>query len=173
MKLSNYFIRKKVKAMAGRKGDRTCCFCSLKDARHILVLCNMEDKEAVEPCLKDLRKQNQHIDVCLYVSGKPTAELNPSYMLIQSEKDLDLWYKPKEEVVKKFNACDADLIIDLSRRNNYVMQYLLLQHPAAFKVGARNNDTDLYDLSISLTESTDIKHLIEQLLFYLQSIRSK
>ena len=53
------------------------------------------------------------------------------------------------------------------------MQYLMLQHPCRFKVGVKHADIDLYDLSISVTEREDIKHLFEHILFYLQAIRSK
>lgn len=52
MRLTNHFIRKKVKALAGLSGKRQSNFCTLKDARHILVLFNAEDREVVEPCLK-------------------------------------------------------------------------------------------------------------------------
>ena len=51
--------------------------------------------------------------------------------------------------------------------------YLMLQHPCRFKVGVKHADIDLYDLSISVTEREDIKHLFEHILFYLQAIRSK
>ena len=35
------------------------------------------------------------------------------------------------------------------------------------------SELDLYDLTISMTENADIKHLFEHILFYLQTIRSK
>lgn len=172
MKLTNHFIRKKVKALAGAK-KRQSHFCTLKDARHILVLFNAEDSEFVEPCLETLRMMHKHINVCMYVSGETVPEVDPSYMVIHAKTDLDMCYMPNNEVVKKFNARDADILIDLTRANNYVMQYLLLQHPGTFKAGARSSELDLYDLTISVTEKADIKHIFGHILFYLQTIRSK
>lgn len=173
MRLTNYFIHKKVKALAGRSDRRQSRFCSLGEARQVLVLFNAEDRETVEPSLATLRNQNKNIQVCAYVSTDTLPEMPSSYLVIHTKTDLDMWYMPKEEVRKKFNACNADILIDLTTGNNYVMQYLLLQHPSLFKVGARSNDLDLYDLTISVTEATDIKHIFDHILFYLQTIRSK
>lgn len=173
MKPTNYFIRKKVKALAGRSDRRQSRFCSLSEARQVLVLFNVEDREAVEPCLATLRKLNKNIRTCVYVSADTVPDMSSSSLVIHTKKDLDMWYVPKEEIRKEFNACSADILIDLTTGNNYVMQYLLLQHPSLFKVGARSNDLDLYDLTISVTEATDIKHIFEHILFYLQTIRSK
>lgn len=173
MRLTNYFIRKKVKALAGKSGRRQSRFCSLSEARQVLVLFNAENRDVVESCLDKLRKLNKNVQACAYVSGDTVPEMPPSYQVIHAKTDLDMWYMPKEEICKKFNANKADILIDLTMGNNYVMQYLLLQHPSLFKVGARSNDLDLYDLTISVTEATDIKHIFEHILFYLQTIRSK
>lgn len=172
MRLTNHFIRKKVKDLAGAK-KRQSNFCTLKDARHILVLFNAEDRDIVEPCLETLRMMHKHINVCAYVASDVVPEMNPAYMVIHGKTDLDLWCIPKDEMQKKFYGCDADILIDLTRRNDYVMQYLLLRHPATFKVGARSSELDLYDLTISVTEEADIKHIFGHILFYLQTIRSK
>ena len=172
MKLTNHFIRKKVKSLAEAK-KRQSYFCPLEEARHILVLFNAEDLDAIAPCLDALRSKNKHVNACAYASGEVAPEMNPAYMVIHGKTDLDLLSVPKAEVRKAFCACEADILIDLTRGNDYVMQYLLLHHPATFKVGARSSELDLYDLTISMTENADIKHIFEHILFYLQTIRSK
>ncbi|WP_304252388.1 hypothetical protein [Parabacteroides gordonii] len=172
MKLTNHFIRKKVKDLAGAKKRRSY-FCTLKDARHIMVLFDAEDRDAVEPCLETLRMMHKRINVCAYVAGDVAPGMDPAYMVIHGKTDLGLLSIPKDEIRKKFCACEADILIDLTHGNNYVMQYLLLQHPGTFKVGARSSELDLYDLTISVTEEADIKHIFGHILFYLQTIRSK
>lgn len=173
MRLTNHFIRKKVKGLAEQAGKRQSHFCTLKDARHILVLFNVEDKDIVEPCLETLRSQQKNTKACVYVSGDTVPEMDPSYMVIHAKTDLGMWYMPVDEIEKKFCSCDADILIDLTRGDNYAMQYLLLKHPGTFKVGARSSELDLYDLTISVTENADIKHIFGHILFYLQTIRSK
>lgn len=172
MRITNHIIRKKVKELA-LKPKRQSQFCSPEDARHILVLFDADDRDAIEPCLSALRKLNKQIHVWSYMSGDVVPEMNSSYNILHAKTDLDMWFMPKAEILEKFRSCGADILIDLTRSNNYVMQYLLLQHPCTFKVGVRGSELDLYDLTISMTENLDIKHLFEHILFYLQTIRSK
>lgn len=173
MKLTDYFIRRKVKALAGKASDRKHCFRSLDDARHILVLYNVNDRGLVEPSLKLLRSQNKKVSECIYIPcGGAVADSN-AQMQVNAKTDLDMWYMPSGAVCKKFNSLDADILIDLTRSTDFPMQYLLLNHPCSLKVGAGNRETDLYDLTISMINRDDIKHLFEQILFYLRTICSK
>lgn len=173
MRLTNYFIRKKIKALAEQSRKRTRRFCALDEARRILVLYNADDKEMVAPFLRTLSELGKQVHACVYIPDNIIAEEPHSYMRIQGKTDLDMWYMPKDPVCKEFNSLQADILIDLTRGDNFVMHYLLLQHPCSFKVGAKNEDTDMYDFSISMTNGDNIQHLSEQILFYLRSIRSK
>ena len=136
MRLTNYFIKKKVQSLASGAAGRKHEFCALEDAGHILVLYQANDRELVEPCLDVLRKKNKKVQACVYVTGDPEADA--SCIPVHAKKDVNVW-----------------------------------QHPCRFKVGVKHADIDLYDLSISVTEREDIKHLFEHILFYLQAIRSK
>lgn len=173
MKLTNYFIKKKVQHLASGTQSRHREFCTLEDARHILVLFHASDRDVVEPCLDMLRKQQKKVEACVFVAGEAIPEMEPSYLVVHSKKDLDAWYSPKDEIVENSKALKADILIDLTRPNNYPMQYILLQHPCRFKVGIKQEGVDLYDLAISVTERDNIKQLFEHILFYLRSIRSK
>lgn len=173
MRLTNYFIKKKVQSLASGAANRKHEFCTLEDANHILVLYQADDHELVEPCLEKLRKMRKKVQACVFVSGSTVPEMNASYMTVHSKKDLDTWLAPSDAVVEQFKTVRADILIDLTRPDCYPMQYLMLQHPCRFKVGVKRAGIDLYDLSISLTEREDIKHLFEHILFYLQTIRSK
>jgi hypothetical protein len=173
MILTNYFIKKKVQHLASGTLSRKHEFCTLEDAKHILVLFHASDRDVVEPCLDTLRKQQKKVDACVYVADETVPEMGPSYLVVHSKKDLDAWNSPKDAVVKNCKALKADILIDLTQPNNYPMQYLLLQHPCRFKVGIKQDGADLYDLAISVTERDNIKQLFEHILFYLRSIRSK
>ena len=152
---------------AGRKHE----FCALEDAGHVLVLYQANDRELVEPCLDVLRKKNKKVQACVYVTGDPEADA--SCIPVHAKKDVNVWQVPSDVVLERFKTVKADILIDLTRPDCYPMQYLMLQHPCRFKVGVKHADIDLYDLSISVTEREDIKHLFEHILFYLQAIRSK
>ena len=173
MRLTNYFIKKKVQSLASDAANRRHEFCTLEDARRVLVLYQADDHELVEPCLNALRKMQKKVVAGVFVSGEKNFEPNTSCIPVHAKKDLDTWSVPSDKVVEQFKTTGADIMIDLTRSDCYPMQYLMLQHPCRFKVGVKHVDVDLYDLSISVTEREDIKHLFEHILFYLQAIRSK
>lgn len=173
MKLTNYFIKKKIQTLASGVSARPHECCPLADAKHILVLFQASDREVIEPCLDKLRKQQKKVSACVYVTGETVPEMDASYLVVRANKDLDAWFCPKDTVVENCKALKADILIDLTRSGCYPMQYLLLQHPCRFKVGIKQEDADLYDLAISVTERDNIRQLFEHILFYLQSIRSK
>jgi hypothetical protein len=49
----------------------------------------------------------------------------------------------------------------------------MLNSGAGLRVGITVEELNLYDLSISLTESTETIEKLKQILFYLKSVRSK
>ena len=174
MRLTNYLIKKKVQSLAAGAAGRKHESCTLEEAGHVLVLYQADDREMIEPCLDALRKKNKKVQVCVYVSGgAPVSETDASCIPVHAGKDVNIWQVPSDAVLKRFKTIEADILIDLTRPDCYPMQYLMLQHPCKFMVGVKHADFDLYDLSISVTEREDIKHLFEHILFYLQAIRSK
>lgn len=173
MKITNCLLRKKVRALAAKAAIREHHFCTLAKARSILVLYEAKDCEVVVPCLETLRMMHKQVWSCVYVESNQLFESDDSCLMISKEDDLNMWYFPKKSVVWSLAEMKADLLIDLTSPDNAVMQYLLLQYICPFKIGIKRNDMDLYDLAISVDGETDIKYLFGQILFYLQTIRSK
>lgn len=173
MKLTHYFLKKKVYSLAAKAATRKHHFCTLKDAVSILVLYDAKNREVVEPCLETLRMMHKKVFSCVYVENEILSDLDNSYLSVSARKDLNVWYFPNEPTLLAVNRIKADLIIDLTNKENYVMQYLLLQHACPFKVGTKHTELDLYDLAISVTDRNDIKYLFGHILFYLQTICSK
>ena len=158
MRLTDYFIKKKVQSLAFGAACRKHESRALEDVSHILVLYQANDHELAESCLNVLRRKNKWVQACVYVSGESTPEMNASYVQIHAGKDVNIWQVPFRSVLDRFKAIKADLLIDLTPPDCYPMQYLMLH---------------LYDLSISVTEREDIKYLFGHILFYLEAIRSK
>lgn len=173
MRLTNYFIKKKIQYAASRASARKHEFCALEEAKVVLVLFQAIDAPVVEPCLEQLRKMGKKVYACMYASEGITPEKDSSYILVNEKEHTDAWYAPKNAIVEQCKALQADILIDLCRHDCYPMQYIMLQHPCSFKTGRKFNGLDLYDLSIVVTEGDDIKYLFEQILFYLKAIRSK
>ncbi|WP_102408656.1 DUF6913 domain-containing protein [Parabacteroides bouchesdurhonensis] len=170
MILTNYFIKKKIHSLI--KKDRHRSFRGLREAHLILVIYDAKDQKDIEPCLETFRMMHKQVRTLVY-NENPVVADNESGLLLCPKKDLNIWGYPTEEICSKLKDIRADILIDLTNSDNYAMQYLMLQHPCNFKVGAKRNEQDLYDLSITVTEKDDIKHLFGHILFYLQTIRSK
>lgn len=173
MILTHYFIKKKVEKQAAVLSGRKRKYCSLEEARRLLVFYQEKDKEVVEPCLEMLRQMKKQVVVCIYTSRTAAKPLPADYHILDCQKDVDIWGCPSDAKCKELKEINADILINLTGSDCYALQYILLQHDCPFKVGAKLGETDIHDLSISLTESDDVKYLFEQLLFYLQTIRSK
>ena len=88
MRLTNYFIKKKVQSLASGAAGRKHEFCALEDAGHILVLYQANDRELVEPCLDVLRKKNKKVQACVYVTGDPEADA--SCIPVHAKKDVNV-----------------------------------------------------------------------------------
>ncbi|MDR3142787.1 MAG: hypothetical protein LBU37_13830 [Tannerellaceae bacterium] len=172
MKLANFFIKKKIQDLA-KKTARTARFCSLSDADNVLVVFNLNDREEVLICVEKLREFTKNIHLCAYVAKKNKEEtVNTSWLYI-FEEELDSKGVPTDSMVERFNMLPADILIDLTRKNNYAMQYLLLKHSSPFKVGNNSFLRDMYDLTIPMTDDTDINNYFGHILYYLLTIRSK
>lgn len=172
MKLTNFFIQKKIQDLAKETTARTARFCSLSDAGDVIVVFHLKDKEEVMVCVEKLREFIQNVHLCAYVPKKNKDEAVNDWLYI-FEDELDSKGIPTDSMTERFNMLPADILIDLTRKNNYPMQYLQLKHPSLFKVGNKSFLRDVYDLTIPMTDDVDIKKYFEHLLYYLLTIRSK
>jgi sulfur transfer complex TusBCD TusB component (DsrH family) len=145
----------------------------MDEAKDILVVFSISDKKDALACLEKLREFDKNIHACVYVSKK-NKELEPENSWITIlEEDFDSKGIPTESICKKFTSIPADILIDLTRKNDYAMHYLLLKHPANFKVGNKSALKDMYDMTVSATDENEIDPLFDHILFYLLTIRSK
>lgn len=107
MRLTNYFIKKKVQSLASGAASRKHEFCTLEDAGHILVLYQANDSELVEPCLDVLRKKNKKVQACVYVTGDLAPETDASYIPVHAKKDVSTWLVPSDAVLERFRTIKA------------------------------------------------------------------
>lgn len=173
MKLTDYFIKKRVLALLKNMANRKRKSCAWEEVEHIWVLYDAKEQERVQDFLKQLRKQKKKVHTCVFVSEKNLPEFSDSEMVIHALRDLNMFNIPSNETLKSFIEQKTDVLIDLTDTQNYPMKYLVLQHPCAYKVGIKDSDIDLYDLSISVETRENLKQICTYILFYLEAIRSK
>ena len=176
MILTKYFLNRKIKALSKSASIRPHCYRSLNDIRHVLIMCEAKDWKAIQPCIQAFKKMGKSVHVCVYTRKTDETPIwDYAYLLVEAEKDIDLWGFPDKNIRSQLNGLSVDMLLDLTSGELPAMNYLMLQQPASFKVGGkRSSEEDLHDFSIIMKEGMhDIPFLFGQIINYLQAIRSK
>ncbi|MDR1558052.1 MAG: hypothetical protein LBS88_13635 [Tannerellaceae bacterium] len=135
---------------------------------------NIKDKEQILPCMEQLKELEKNICIGVFIPKKLkiTEETEPSWLQIK-EDEFGTNGLPLSPLCKQFNDLTADILIDLTRSDDYAMHYLELLHPASFKVGNKSSLRNLFNLTIPMGEDDDIPQFFQNILYRLQTIRSK
>ncbi|MDR2120935.1 MAG: hypothetical protein LBP64_08720 [Tannerella sp.] len=176
MIFTKLFINKKIRLLSKAATSRTHCYRSLKDVRYVLLFCEAIDWKMAEPCINHLKALGKTVHVCVYIRKQDEMPIwDYAYLPVEADGDVDVWGFPKKNIRNQLNGLSVDMLLDFTGREQTVIRYLVLQHPASFKVGAKyDTDMDVYDLSIVMKDDLrDIPFLFGQVLNYLQVIRSK
>ncbi|NEW82655.1 MAG: hypothetical protein GZ094_09855 [Mariniphaga sp.] len=84
------------------------------------------------------------------------------------------WFgRPQTSDGIEFMQEPFDIMIDLSINKAVALQYILVYSLATFKVGWQGANHNYYDLNIDVSEKPQCKFLMEQIVFYLESINEK
>jgi len=176
MILTKHFLFKKIKALSQSGSVRPHCYRSLDDIRYVLILCEAKDWKTVYACIGTLKALGKSVNVCVYINKTDETPIwDYAYLLVEAGKDINMWGFPDKSIKSQLNGLKVDMLLDLTGDDTPAMRYLMLQHPASFKVGAKHSpDEDLHDLAIVMKEGKhDISFLFGQIMNYLQAIRSK
>lgn len=173
MIFGDYFFKRKIQGLIDAQRTRKHQYCSLDEAKDILILYRLEDAQALEPQLKKLRSMNKRVRCCVCCGHDASQPADPSVVYINKAARTDRNGMPDAELSAEISALPADILIDLSRGKCHTLKALMLQHPSRFKAGERLQDESVYDFSVIMTDGGGIGELFEYLLFYLRTIRTK
>ncbi|MDR1919574.1 MAG: hypothetical protein LBQ65_08015 [Tannerellaceae bacterium] len=135
---------------------------------------NIKDKEEILPCVEQLKELKKDINISVFIPKKMKLmeEPDPSWLQIKEDEFASNGL-PHPPLCEQFYAIPADILIDLTRHDDYAMHYLQLLHPALFKVGNKSSLRNLFDLTVTMGLDDAIPQFFQHILFYLQTIRSK
>jgi len=81
------------------------------------------------------------------------------------------WFgRPQTSAGLHFIDEPFDILIDLSISKTIALQYILIHSKATFTVGWQVIETNYYDLNIDVSENPRCRFLMEQIVFYLETI---
>jgi hypothetical protein len=174
MILTNFFIKRKINKLKQKANGRPHQYRSLSDIKTVVFVCNSKDWDICRGCIEKLSSLKKKVYTLIYApSEKEAPTWYSDYLLLLGDRDVNIWGFPDNRLFSQFNAIQADLLIDFVGRDSLPAQYLMLENPSTFKVGTKKSDDDAYDFSIlPPDEKSDIQYIFDQILHYLQIIKS-
>ncbi|MCC8155176.1 MAG: hypothetical protein LIP01_13890 [Tannerellaceae bacterium] len=173
MILTDYYLRRKINSLAKNAPKRDHRYCTIEQAGDILISYSIEDKEVVHRYMEKLRVLGKNVSGCIYIPKNKIHKPDSTCLQVKEGNDTNLLMLPRAELMIKFTELPADILIDLSRPTDHIIHYMVLYHPAKLKVGRKMEGVSLYDISLIENEEDTVEKLSEDILFYLQTIRSK
>ena len=166
-KIFNYHLRK--------HKHHHCAFPQWDKAKSILLLFESDITEKnlqIKQLVKELQQQGKDVTAWGYVDQKNALSAILRDYRILARRDTNLFDKPKEIHLRDLSHIHFDIVIDLSLKNILPLRYLMLLADADFKAGRQTEEPYLADFMVMTNEETDPAFLFDQILHYLQNIKS-
>lgn len=172
MKLMERILYGKLKQQMEKNAGRKIVYRSFDEIKTVLLLYEAGMPDAAV-CINTLLSEGKEVIQYVYNPSQKTKKTEQCPDHILSKAGLNMWGVPSASVRNRFAAMKADLLLDLTAPDCYAMKYLVVNHPASFKAGMNWNNDNYYDFAVSAIENRSITYLFDQILFYLQAIKSK
>ncbi len=151
-------------------------FNSIKSIGLIWDASRQEDFQILSRFHQRMAALNISAEVLGYFPGKklPDQYTAIRFLTCLKRQDLDFFYKPASGEAGKFIAKSFDVLIDLNFRKVFPLEYVASLSGAKLKVGLPGTRPEAtpYDLMISLKNPVGTEAYLEQVLFYLEMIKS-
>ena len=176
-KIVRYFANKRLFKYY-QSQQRNTKIKTLKNSKSVGILWNPADEgsiEAYELLRKTLQIKGIKSTGIAYIDSNREMETlttitHSGYLHKQNVRWFGL---PQTSTGVTFIQEPFDILIDLSVIKTVALQYLLVYSQATFKVGWQGVEYNYYDLNIDVSEKPQCKYLMEQVVFYLESINEK
>ena len=177
----DFFKKRKLKSLL-RKNNRHHAFLNMEAIRSVLVLFETSDYEAVDLFVEELLWMGKYVEGCAFrVKDDAFDYSETNYKIISSKENSEKSGIPDEELLKQLKSRHYDVVIDLTIKENFSLQYILAVVNVTMTVGLKKkkNKLSFYDFSISklpLTKGSktpQVSELIKSIVFYLKTIKGK
>jgi hypothetical protein len=151
----------------------------LKEIKSVLLLFDTKDYSDVNFFIKKLKRMGKNVEVCAYKDKSDKSDYFTVKHPVVTEKDLNVWKNDSlPKVIHALNSSSYDLAIDMTLKENLLLQYILVSVDSTFTVGFNRTDLPVYDMVISFAPQMEsdgiitIKELSKQVIHYLTIISS-
>jgi hypothetical protein len=177
--MNNLILKSRIKKLIKNNNSREKTFLNLRDIQTILVLFDTEDYEQADAFIEQLEQMGKTATIYAYKGKRDEYDYSETPYHIIDHKEISGWFDNKlEEIVETLKKDDYDALFDLTIRENFPLEFLLVNANATLKVGYKKNKSHLYDLTISSLpiekdkENSGIRELGKQIIYYLTTIKS-
>ena len=151
---------------------------TLRNSKSIGIIWNPADEgsiEAYDSLRKTLKEKGIKPKGIAYVRSNRELEMlttvtNSGFL---HRRNISWFGRPKSDTGIQFIQDPFDIMIDLTIAKTIALQYILVHSVATFKVGWQGIETNYYDLNIDVSEKPQCQYLLEQILYYLDTINDK
>ncbi len=164
---ANSFLKKNKKARDKR-------FMNWDDVESVVLLLDIEHiNHALFSKLYQKVSEKKKVKVwCLIPKYDPRTGDSENVFFFD-RKSISFLEKPNKIIVGKFLAETFDVLIDLTRKESLPLKYLAEISMAHCKCGLEKPFYDFYDLKMSMSAGATEEQLLDQILFYLRTIKTK
>lgn len=176
-KIVSPYLKKKLLDQYGKQ-KRTVKLQTLKSAKNVGILWNPSDEYSIETfelLRKVLKEKGIKSTGLAFIDSKREMETlsTVSHSSFLNKREVSFLGKPASSEASQFMQQPFDILIDLTIKKAYALQYILINSQARFKVGWKANEYNFYDLDVDVSGHPDCNYLMEQIIFYLDKIKEK
>jgi len=176
--VNKYFLRRKInKILKGSKREKE--FLNLKEIKSVLLLFDTKDYSDAGLFIKQLKKMGKKVKLCAYKDKRDGHNYSKILYNIVMDKDMNVWKSDSiKEIIGTLSLESYDLTIDLTLKENLLLQYILVSVNSSFKVGFSKTSLPVYDMVISFSPEMEsngiitVRELSKQVIYYLETISS-
>ncbi len=139
-----------------------------EDIKKVGIIWHPSQKEAVN-YLRNFFKQEIVRTFCVFdkISNPPDDKDGLTIT------DLNWWGLPKNEKINNFLSVHFDVLLNITPKQNFILNYLTALTNADFKIGSSKDEQNYFDLNIHIKENQSALFLAEQQIFYLSQLNKK
>jgi len=152
--------------------------CNLESAKSIGILYDASSEEQinlVRPFVSFFFDLKKDVKALGFVNAKELSYCHVPKLQYDFfyKKDLNWYYKPQNYIIDNFIKKEHDILINLTDSSVIPIKYLVASSLAHFKIGIYEENYQIYDLMISLTNDRSQQKLMDEIKHYINLINKK
>lgn len=166
------FLKHEIKKLTKRY-VRFKQFREYNEIHDVIVFFNIENMPDAEIFIKTLIQDGKKVTAYSFDKKNDNALRLPDIYHILTKNALNFGCIPKKNELLAFKRQQADTLIDLTITPSLILKYLFLNSSANYRIGFNRENGALYDLLIEHNQGQAFSFFLNQMLFYMKSLRTK